>query len=72
VLDKTTAIAIAGADNLAGALQAHLTRAGADGRGVGTVRALDAQGRSIGEAPFEFGLGRTTEAKFDLPVELRN
>ena len=56
----------------AGALQAHLTRAGADGRRAGTVRALDAQGRSIGEASFDFGLGRATDAKFDLPVELRN
>ena len=72
VLDKTTAIGVAGADNLAGALQAHLTRAGADGRRAGTVRALDAQGRSIGEAPFDFGLSRATDAKFDLPVELRN
>ena len=36
------------------------------------MRALDAQGRSIGEAPFDFGLGRATDAKFDLPVELRN
>jgi hypothetical protein len=72
VLDKTTAIGVAGADNLAGALQTHLTRSGADGRRAGTVRALDAQGRSIGEAPFDFGLGRATDAKFDLPVELRN
>ena len=72
VLDKTTAIGVAGADNLAGALQAHLTRAGPDGRRAGTVRALDAQGRPIGEAPFNFGLGRATDAKFDLPVELRN
>ena len=72
VLDNTTAIGIAGADNLAGALAAHLTRAGADGRRAGTVRALDAQGRAIGEAPFDFGPGRATDAKFDLPVELRN
>ena len=56
----------------AGALKAHLTRAGADGRRAGMVQALDAQGRSIGEAPFEFGLGRATDAKFELPVELRN
>ena len=72
VLDQTTAIGVAGADNLAGALQAHLTRAGPDGRRAGTVRALDAQGRSIGETAFDFGLGRATDAKFDLPVELRN
>ena len=49
VLDKTTAIGIAGADNLAGALQAHLTRAGADGRRArtgarSTRRAVDRRG----------------------------
>ena len=52
--------------------QAHLTRAGADARRVGVVRALDAQGRSIAEAPFDFGVARAVDAKFDLPVELRN
>ena len=72
VLDKTTAIGVAGADNLAGALQAHLTRAGADARRAGIVRALDAQGRLIGEAPFDFGVARAVDAKFELPVELRN
>ena len=72
VTDRTTPIAIAGIENLAGALAAHLTRAGADARNAGVVRALDAQGRSVGEAPFDFGGGRTTVANFDLPVELRN
>ena len=36
------------------------------------MRALDAQGRSIGEAPFDFGAAALVDAKFELPVELRN
>ena len=31
---------------------------------IGVVRALDAQGRAIGEAPFDFGAGLTAEATF--------
>lgn len=39
----------------------------------GVVRALDLQGRSIGEAPFLIGSGeRSGEARFELPSELRN
>jgi len=39
----------------------------------GVVRALDLQGRSIGEAPFQIATGkRTGEARFALPSELRN
>ena len=72
VLDRASPLGLSGADNLAGALEAHLTRADLNARRVGVVRALDAQGRSIGEAPFDFGLARETQAKFELPVELRN
>jgi len=72
VADRSTPVGLAGVDNLAGALAAHLTRAGADARQKGVARALDAQGRSIGEASFDFGAARTAEADFDLPVELRN
>jgi hypothetical protein len=39
----------------------------------GQVRALDLKGRVIGEAPFTFAAGKATaDAKFTLPVELRN
>src|SRR6185295_9224502 len=39
----------------------------------GFVRASDLKGRVIGDAPFTFAAGATTtEAKFVLPVELRN
>ena len=36
------------------------------------MKAFDAQGREIGEAPFDFGAGATAQVKFELPVELRN
>jgi hypothetical protein len=72
VLDRTTPVALAGADNLAGALIAHLTRAGDEARRVGVLRALDAQGRAIAETPFDFAASNETQAKFELPVELRN
>ena len=72
VADRSTPIGLAGVENLAEALAAHLTRAGANARQQGVARALDAQGRSIGEAPFDFGAARGTQANFDLPVELRN
>ena len=39
----------------------------------GTVRALDLKGLPLGEAPFAFKVSdHDTEARFDLPVELRN
>ena len=72
VADPSTPVGVAGADNLAGALIAHLTRADASARRAGVARALDAQGRTIGEAPFDFGAARAAAASFDLPVELRN
>jgi hypothetical protein len=70
--DATTPVAIAGAESLPGALNARLIRADAHAGSEGVVRALDAQGRAIGEAPFHFGAGETAEASFELPVELRN
>jgi hypothetical protein len=40
---------------------------------AGYVRAIDLKGRTIGDAPFNFASGATTaEARFALPVELRN
>jgi hypothetical protein len=39
----------------------------------GYVRAIDLKGRTIGDAPFNLAAGATSaEAKFALPVELRN
>ena len=40
---------------------------------AGFVRATDLRGRSIGDVPFAFAAGAgETEARFELPVELRN
>ena len=70
--DKASALGVAGVDNLAGALQARVLRADARGRQNGVLRALDAKGLTIGEAPFDFEQARVAIAKFDLPIELRN
>jgi hypothetical protein len=65
--------ALTAADNAAGALTVKVLRATADGPDTGTVRALDLKGLPLGEAQFAFNaVDRETEARFDLPVELRN
>ncbi len=70
--DKDSALGLAGVDNLAGALQARVLRADSSARQKGLVRALDAKGLTIGEAPFDFAGERAAPAQFDLPIELRN
>ena len=70
--DGSGARAIAGVENEAGALTARLVRSEASAPGKGQARSLDARGREIGRTPFDFGDGRETTARFDLPVELRN
>jgi hypothetical protein len=72
VTDGGGALALAGVDNEAGALIALLTRSDAHAPSTGAVRALDAQGREVGRAVFDFGTKSAVEAHFDLPVELRN
>jgi len=69
--DAETPLALVGADSLPAALEVSLARA-AGGRQSGSVQALDARGRDIGDAPFDFGAGEAAKARFDLPVELRN
>ena len=64
--------AVAGADNEAGALVARLARSDVSSPARGEARALDEQGREIARAPFDFAAGLTTDARFELPVELRN
>jgi Domain of unknown function (DUF4159)/Aerotolerance regulator N-terminal len=65
--------ALNAADNAAGALTVKVLRAGPAGDDSGTVRALDLKGLSLGEARFSFNpTDRETEARFELPVELRN
>jgi hypothetical protein len=65
--------ALSGAENSAGALTVNVLRAASGAAESGTVRALDLKGLPLGEAPFNFKASeRNTEARFDLPVELRN
>jgi len=64
--------AVAGADNEAGALVARLTKSDGSAPASGVARALDEQGREVARAPFEFKGEPTTDARFELPVELRN
>ncbi len=55
------------------ALLVPVIRRGTAGPAGGFVRALDLQGRVIGEAPFTIPAGESEgEARFVLPVELRN
>jgi hypothetical protein len=66
-------MALKPATGSADALIAPVIRRGSAGPAAGIVRASDIKGRVIGEAPFTFAAGApTAEAKFTLPVELRN
>ena len=65
--------ALNGAENAAGALAVKVLRATPSANDAGTVRALDLKGLPLGEAQFIFNAtDRETEARFELPVELRN
>jgi hypothetical protein len=65
--------ALNAADNAAGVLSVKVLRATTGAADAGTVRALDLKGLPLGEAAFAFKSGeRETDAKFDLPVEIRN
>jgi hypothetical protein len=72
VTDGAGARAVAGAENESGSLKARLVRSGAAAPATGVARALDAQGREIGRAPFDFAAKLAVDVGFDLPVELRN
>ncbi len=65
-------LALAGVDNRADALDARVVRADARSAATGTVRALDAKGLTLGDAPFAFTEGNEAHARFTLPIELRN
>jgi len=65
--------ALTASDNAAGALSVKALRVATGAEEAGMVRALDLKGLPLGEAPFTFKSGdRETEARFDLPVEIRN
>lgn len=67
-------LALVAADNAIDALNVKVIRADRDTLArAGTVRALDMRGLPLGTVPFNFEPGaRETEARFDLPVEIRN
>ncbi|MEP9375646.1 DUF4159 domain-containing protein [Aquabacter sp. CN5-332] len=66
-------LALAAPDNAAGALTVKVLRPDTGAGRAGRVEAKDLKGLSLGEAPFAFDSGATeTEARFDLPVEIRN
>ncbi|MCS0501451.1 DUF4159 domain-containing protein [Ancylobacter mangrovi] len=67
-------LALTGADNAVDALTVKVIRADRDTLPRnGTVRALDMKGLPLGEGGFSFEPGaKETEARFDLPVEIRN
>jgi hypothetical protein len=65
--------ALTAADNAAGALTVKVLRVATGAPESGTVRALDLKGLLLGDAPFAFKAGdRETEARLELPVEIRN
>jgi hypothetical protein len=65
-------LALAGAANEPSALNVNVLRATNNGPQQGRVRALDLKGVQIGDAPFDFGSATESQARFDLPIELRN
>ncbi|TVR10512.1 MAG: DUF4159 domain-containing protein [Salinarimonadaceae bacterium] len=66
-------LALADAQNAAGGLVVTVLRPEPNGRDAGVVRAADLRGLSLAEAPFAFESGELeTQARFDLPIELRN
>ncbi len=68
-----SALALAGAENNAGALVVKVLRADLNTPANGSVRARDLRGLPLGDAPFSFGINALeAEAKFELPVEIRN
>jgi hypothetical protein len=65
--------ALNAAENAAGALTVKVLRATPGANDTGMVRALDLKGLALGEGQFSFNtVERETEARFELPVELRN
>ena len=57
----------------ANALSVQVIRRAAPAPAAGLVRASDSQGRTIGETPVTFAAGKDMgEARFTVPVELRN
>lgn len=66
-------LALAAAENLAGALSVKVLRPVASAPATGQVRALDLKGLPLGDAAFVFeGSSLQTTARLTLPIEVRN
>jgi hypothetical protein len=72
VTDEANILALAGAENQPGRLDVRVVRPGPSGSETGLVRALDRKGLQLGEAAFDFAGATEAQAKFEMPVELRN
>src|SRR5262249_26720387 len=72
VTDETNIRALAGVENEPGRLDVRVVRPAPFGPEVGVVRALDRKGLQLGEGAFDFGGATEAQAKFEMPVELRN
>ena len=71
--DQSNALALAAVDNQADAMVARLVRVKSSAAQSGTATAYDVKGRSLASTSYEFKSGDSTaDARFALPVELRN
>ena len=71
--DEIKALAIAGANNAADAIEIRVLRAGAKGKDAGILRAFDNKGRALGDTSVRFeGNAAEATARLELPLELRN
>jgi hypothetical protein len=71
--DRAPALALTGADTVGGHLNLRVVRPEPNGRDSGTLRALDLKNLPLADAPYAFPAnGTEAEARFDLPVEVRN
>jgi hypothetical protein len=65
--------ALTAADNAAGGLTVKVLRAEQSAPASGVIRARDLRGLALGDTEFSFAANATeAEARFDLPVEIRN
>jgi hypothetical protein len=70
---RTGLVGLAPPQTAIDALNVPVIRRDADAGAAGLIRALDLQGRAIGEATYSFTPGeRRTESALTLPLELRN
>ena len=71
--DRVDTVAVDALDNGAEATTAGLVRVDPGSVEEGRLAALDRKGRRLAEAPWRFAAGETrTQARFDLPLDLRN